>query len=312
MNIDDLTSHPAVERACAVIRERDADTIADMRAVVRIAAPSLGEDERARWMHERFCGAGLHDVGLDEAGNVITTWPGAYADRAPVVVAAHLDTVFPRSVDLALRETDGRLAAPGIADNARGLAALLAIARALGDAGVRPLHPLVFVATVGEEGLGDLRGVKHLFRERGPLRDAAGFVALDGTGIRRIVHRAVGSRRLRARITGPGGHSWANRGMPNPIHTLAEAVAQLARTAPDPGDAAGLVIGRIGGGTSVNAIAEDAWFEVDLRAEAARDLADLEHRARGIMSDAVASANASRRQRTGSLALHIDVIGDRP
>lgn len=307
-----VASHARVERAFSIIRESDADTIADMRAVVGIAAPTFEEHERASWMRGGFRASGLNDVDIDAVGNVIAHLSGSRLDLAPVLIAAHLDTVFARSVDLSIRESDARIGAPGIADNARGLAAMLAIARALIGAGVVPKHPIVFAATVGEEGIGDLRGVKHLFRERGPFRDAAGFIALDGTGIRRIVHRAVGSRRLRVRVTGPGGHSWADRGAPNPIHVLAEAAARIARAAPPADQAAALNIGRIGGGTSVNAIAEEAWLEIDLRAEDAADLAGLERLVHHVLNDIVEAANASRRPRTGALVMNIELLGDRP
>jgi acetylornithine deacetylase/succinyl-diaminopimelate desuccinylase-like protein len=311
-DMDAIAAHPRVAHACSLIHASDADTLSDMRAIVRIAAPSLDERERASWVRERMSALRLADVALDEAGNVIAHLPGENEGLPPVVLAAHLDTVFPRATDLTLREANGRMSAPGIADNARGLAALLAIARALEVAEARPRHTVIFAATVGEEGIGDLRGVKHLFRAEGPLLPAVAFIALDGTGLRRIVHRAVGSRRLRLSVHGPGGHSWADRGVPNPIHAVGEAIAGLARAAPSRDAPAGLAIGRVGGGTSVNAIPETAWCELDLRAENPSDLASLETQARGVIRGAVDAANAARRPNAGELRLEVNVIGDRP
>jgi tripeptide aminopeptidase len=307
-----IALHGAVARARAQLRTTDAETLADMRSIVTIPAPSLEERERADWIGDRFADLGLLDVQEDEAGNVIAWRPGKHTTAPPVILAAHLDTVFPRNTNLTLRETDGRLSAPGIADNARGLAALLAIARVLEDVPVTTRHPLVFVATVGEEGIGDLRGVKHLFRQGSPFRHAVGFIALDGTGLSRIVQRGVGSRRLRVSVSGPGGHSWADRGMANPIHALGEAIARLTRLAPDRDAPAALAVGRIGGGTSVNAIPEKAWIEVDLRAEARGELELLETGARAAIEQVVSGMNAARRPGTAALQLELAVIGDRP
>lgn len=306
-----IAAHPQVARACALLHESDDATIAEMRAIVQIPAPSFEEQRRACWMHDRLARL-LDQVELDEAGNVIAQLVGREPALPPVVLAAHLDTIFPASTDLTLREQDGRLCAPGIADNARGLAALLAIARVLRTTELTPRRTLVFAATVGEEGIGDLRGVKYLFRAAGPLQSASAFIALDGTGLNRIVHRAVGSRRLRFSVHGPGGHSWADRGTPNPIHAVSEAIARLAQAAPARDAAAGLAVGRIGGGTSVNAIPGDAWFEMDLRAESPGDLARLETEARAVIGEVVESANGARRQGTGRLRFDVDVIGDRP
>jgi acetylornithine deacetylase/succinyl-diaminopimelate desuccinylase-like protein len=310
-DVDALAAHPRVQRACTVVRDTDAETLADMREVVRIPAPSLDERDRAAWLRQRMTAASL-GATLDEAGNVVAVRAGQSPGAAPIVLAAHLDTVFPRRTDLTIHSANGRIAAPGIADNARGVAALLAIARALEQAGIATEHPLVFVGSVGEEGIGDLRGVKHLFRDGSPLRAAAAFIALDGTGASRIVHRAVGSRRLRVHVHGPGGHSWADRGVVNPIHALSEAVARMTRMAPARDANAGLAVGRIGGGTSVNAIPEQAWLELDLRAEGRADLEALEMRARATLHAAVEAANEARRSGTVPLALDVLVIGDRP
>jgi tripeptide aminopeptidase len=309
-DIEAVAALPSVRRASAHIDAHDDETLADMRAVVCIPAPPFGEATRAGWLAERIADAGFVDVALDDAGNVLARRDGTPA-AAPVLVAAHLDTVFPAETELRLTEERGRLHAPGIADNARGLAALLTLARALRAGGVETEHPLVFCGTVGEEGVGDLRGVKHLFRAGSPWRGCAAFLALDGTGRRRIAHRAVGSRRLRAELIGPGGHSWADRDAPNPIHTLAAAVSRLAAMRlPGPGRSA-LNVGRIGGGTSVNAVPAAAWLEVDLRGEDPGALAEIERRVRTILDTTVQEANAGRGEAL-PLRLDVSLIGDRP
>jgi acetylornithine deacetylase/succinyl-diaminopimelate desuccinylase-like protein len=186
------------------------------------------------------------------------------------------------------------------------------VARVLARAGVRPRRPVVFVGTVGEEGAGDLRGVKRLFGEGGEMRGAHAFIALDGSGLRRIVHRAIGSRRLRVEVRGPGGHSWADRGAPNPIAALGAAVAQIGALAlPEPTRTA-LTVARIGGGTSINAIPDGAWMELDMRSEAPGVLPRLEESVRAVLARVADHENAARRQGTGALGHAVTVIGDRP
>ena len=311
-DIEAIAALPSVRQASAHIAAHDGETLADMRAAVRIPSPPFGEAARADWLAERCRAAGLADVSVDAVGNVLARLPGTAAEATPVLIAAHLDTVFPADTPLRLVETDGRIEAPGIADNARGLAALLALARALRSAGVETRRPIVFCGTVGEEGVGDLRGVKHLFREGGPWLACEAFIALDGTGRRRIAHRAVGSRRLRVELAGPGGHSWADRDAPNAIHALATAVTRLAGMRLPSPSASSLSVGRIGGGTSVNAVPANAWLEVDLRSEEGAALNELETRVRAALALAVQEANGVRGRDTLPLRLSIDLIGDRP
>lgn len=311
--VERIARHPAVARARQLLRRTDDETLADQAELAAIPAPPFGEAARARRVLERFREAGLVDAALDDAGNVLGRLPGdAHDGAAPVILSAHLDTVFPEGTDLTPRWNGTKLYAPGIADDARGLAAILAIARVLVRAGVRTAAPLVFAATVGEEGAGDLRGVKHLFREGSPWRGAGGFVSLDGTGRRRIVYRALGSRRLRATLTGPGGHSWADWGSPNPVHALGIAIARLVQLDVPPQPRSALTVGRIAGGTGVNVIPEQAWCEIDVRSEDAAALRRLAAQAEEALRAGVAEANAMRRRGTRALALEIEVIGDRP
>ena len=296
----------------SLARDTDAQTLAEQLELVSIPAPPFGEEARGARVLERFRELGLAQARRDAEGNVLGSIPGTRADAGTVVVAAHLDTVFAADTVLAPRRENGRIYVPGITDNARGLAGMLAVARLVAGSGVRPRGTVVFAATVGEEGPGDLRGVKHLFREDGGLRGAGAFVALDGSGLRRIVHRAIGSRRLRVELSGPGGHSWADRGAPNPIVALSAAAARIsALSLPEPGRTA-LTVARMGGGTSINAIPDGAWMELDLRSEAPGVLPRLEESVRALLAPALDDENARRRQGTEPLSARMTVIGDRP
>ncbi len=315
---DRLPTLASVEEARRHIRATDAQTLADMVELVQVPAPPFGEAQRGVRMHERFRELGLADVVRDEIGNVLARLPGSGEGNgaggrvAPVLVAAHLDTVFPAETPIHVRREHERIHAPGISDNCRGLAALLALARSLLHAGVRPAAPLVFAANVGEEGVGDLRGMKHLFREGSPWREIQAFISVDGTGVRRVVTRGVGSRRLRVTVDGPGGHSWADWGAPNPVNALGLGIAELARLTPPRQPRTVLTVGRIAGGTSVNAIPDTAWLELDLRSEAGEALHDLEAQVRRIFGQGTAEANARRRRGTPALSLSVELIGDRP
>jgi tripeptide aminopeptidase len=302
---------PAVEQARVRLHETDALTVREQCTLAGIASPPFGEAVRGEWLRDRFRQLGLEAVRRDDAGNVIAEARGRDT-ASPVVVAAHLDTVFPPETRLELRTEGDRFFLPGIADNARGLATMLAIARVMSECGVMTDRTIVFVGSIGEEGIGDLRGVKHLFRPDSAFREAAGFIALDGTEGRRIVCRAVGSSRHRVVVRGPGGHSWADRGTPNAIHALGSAVAALSRLRLPARPAWSVNVGRIGGGTSINAIPEDAWLELDLRSEDPATLDRLE----GLAFDAVrtAAANTSGNGRGGAAELDAEIvqIGRRP
>jgi acetylornithine deacetylase/succinyl-diaminopimelate desuccinylase-like protein len=229
---------------------------------------------------------------------VIGRRPGADA-AAPVAVCAHLDTVFPLDTALRVREDRGRLVGPGIGDNGRGLAALLALAEEIDGHRVRTRRPVDFVATVGEEGLGDLRGIKHLFAAAAPW--PAAVVALDGAGDERIVNRALASRRYRVVFRGPGGHSWAAFGAANAVHGAARAAAKLATVALPREPRTTLTVGRIGGGLSVNSIPDEGWLEVDLRSTSPAHIERYDRELRGAVRAALAEEND--RRATGSPAL---------
>jgi tripeptide aminopeptidase len=298
-------SSAAFATASAVIRATDEVTLAHMMELTRIPAPLHGEAERGRWFAAR-----LHDAGLetttDAVGNVIAVTPAAEPDNRRVVVAAHLDTVFSADTLLEVRRSGNRMTGPGISDNARGLAGVLALARALAAAGWPTRLPVAFVGTVGEEGAGDLRGAKHYMAEHADR--CAAFIALDGAGACRIINAGVGSRRLRVTWTGPGGHSWSDWGTPNAIHAAGRAVASLLQLELPADPRTTLSAGRIGGGTSINAIAGTAWLELDLRSEAREPLFELEARVRVALDHAAAEEGGS----TGVIRCDVAVFGDRP
>jgi acetylornithine deacetylase/succinyl-diaminopimelate desuccinylase-like protein len=263
----DLLQDPCVLRATRHAVATDERTLEDQAELTGVPAPPFGEAARAARMAELLDDAGLADVAADAVGNVFALRPGS-SDLPPVVVSAHLDTVFPPETDVRVRRRGDLLEAPGISDNGRGLAVLVAVARALTAGGVGTVHPLLFAATVGEEGLGDLRGARHLLGPQGAGHAAAGFISLDGAGLDHVVTRGLGSLRFRITVRGPGGHSWLDRGTPNPIHALARAISTVELPPPPPGHESAFTVARWGGGTSVNAIPQEAWVEVDCRSSA--------------------------------------------
>jgi tripeptide aminopeptidase len=304
-SIDAVRASAAYAAARQQLRDTDARTVADMREVTAIAAPSGAEAERGRWFAARLQALGLN-AEVDDVGNVIAVTPATHPDAGQVVVAAHLDTVFAADIDLTLTDDGGRLSAPGISDNGRGLAGLLALARALHAAGWPTRAPVALVATVGEEGAGDLRGAKHLMEQR--AHRTAAFIALDGAGASRVIHAGVGSRRLRVTWRVRGGHSWADWGAPNAVHAMGRAVAALAELKLPADPRTTLTVARAGGGTSINAIPAEAWVEMDLRSERRGALRELETRARDLLQRAAAEESRAGEQ----VSCDVVLIGDRP
>ena len=251
-----------VSRARRRIFEDDARTISEQRALTEIAAPPLCEESRATRMAELMAEAVLTRIETDREGNVLWWWGGG---EAPLVLSAHLDTIFPQGTDVHVREEGRRLVGPGISDDGRGLAALLALARVIVETRPALAGPLLFAATVGEEGEGDLRGVRYLFRDGAPARNASAFLALDEAGLSRVVTNGLGSRRFRLSARGPGGHSWVDRSTPNQIHVLGRAVARFTELGLAKRPRTTLSVGRWWGGTSVSAIPQKAWVELEVR-----------------------------------------------
>jgi acetylornithine deacetylase/succinyl-diaminopimelate desuccinylase-like protein len=261
-------------------------------------------------MHQRMEEVGVEEVEIDAEGNVLGRIPGS-APGEPLVVAAHLDTVFPTGTDVTVRRRGDRLLAPGISDDGRGLAALLALARSLAH-GPELNAPLLLAATVGEEGAGDLRGVRHLFRAGGPARGARAFISLDGAGLGRIVTRGVGSRRRRIVVQGGGGHSWVDFGTANPIHALGRLVAGLNDVDLPSAPPTTLTVARWSGGTSINAIPSEAWIEVEVRSEDPGTLDRLADRVEEQARVWVSRETAAAREGSPPLECRVESIGDRP
>ena len=323
-SIDALLAHERVRAARHYIERSDEVTLARQAALSAVPAPTGAEGPRGARLAELFREAGLGDVTADDVGNV-TGWAGARRDD-PVVLSAHLDTVFGPELDVSVERAGGRLEGPGIADNARGLAALVAVAEALVRARVTTVRPVLFAATVGEEGDGNLRGVKHLFmngtagaRHAVPLHEplpaplrAHAFIALDGAGVERIVHRALGSRRYRAAYRGPGGHSWGAFGIANPANAVGRAVALIADVPTHDAPRTTCAVVRLGGGTGLNSIPQEAWLDLDLRSEDPRALAQLDETVGDILARACAEENDRRARGTPALRLDLRRVGDRP
>src|SRR6266850_167553 len=307
-----LLAHERIRAARHHIERTDEVTLARQAALSAIPAPTGAEGRRAARVAELFREIGLSDVSIDHAGNV-HGWLGKNGDKsaAPVVLAAHLDTVFGAEVDVAVERRGQRLEGPGISDNARGLAALVAVAEAMVAARVPARRPILFAATVGEEGSGDLRGVKHLLNGKRDLTPAA-FIALDGAGLDRVIHRALGSKRYHITFRGPGGHSWAAFGVANPANAVGRAAALLADLPTQQTPRTTCAVVRLGGGTGLNSIPQEAWLDLDLRSEDPRALAQLDVTVRAALERAADDEN--RRRTAGSPMLRVDIqlLGDRP
>lgn len=278
---------------------------------VRIPAPPFGEQQRAAWFLERFLDLGLTEAHIDDEGNVLgEIAPDDPAPDGPVIlVSAHLDTVFPEGTDCQPGEEEGtrRILGPGVCDNAAGLSALLALAAALRFARINPPATILFAANVGEEGEGDLRGMRYLFNSRYGNRIAAA-IALEGSGTSTVVTSGLGSMRFRITLTGPGGHSWSDAGTPNPILLLSSALSEIGML-PLPNDPlTTLNVGYISGGTSVNSIPSSATALVELRSTSSATMHKTAEIVRRIFENTVAPYTAL----AAPITLHIDAIGDRP
>ena len=315
MSLADLMRRPEMEKAFAIIDHSASRFTAEQIRICEIPAPPFGEEERGRYIEDRFRELGLRDVERDGIGNVIGHYgpvpePGDEARR--LVVSAHLDTVFPAGTDVRVRRVGSRLCAPGIGDDAAGLAALIALIEIMNEAGLTPPHPLTFVATVGEEGEGDLRGVRYLFT-RGDLAGRIGrFISIDGAGAEWLTHQALGSRRYRLRLEGPGGHSWGDFGVVNPVHTLGRIVGQLADYPAPANPRTTFNVGRIEGGESVNVIPTSATMDIDLRSGSASELERLEEFLLTTIDRAIAAENLLRAAAGRELRRDLQLIGSRP
>ena len=311
-----ISALPAVRGALAWLRSREAEFAEWQMDLSRVAAPPFGETVRGEWLLQRFREIGLENAHRDEVGNVLAFYGGT--SKHCVAVSAHLDTVFPAGTPLNVKQQGNRLYGPGVSDNGAGVTALLAIAAAMRTCTLKPLLPVLFIGNVGEEGEGDLRGMRYIF-SASPCKDLIlQTLILDGAGSDTIVAEALGSRRYEVIVRGPGGHSWSDFGAPNPILVLATAIHEFAQTTIPTSPKTTFNIGVIRGGTSVNSIPESASMRVDIRSTSMVEMERLEaalHLAldRAVEKEARATERRGyQRHRPYGLNCEVVPIGNRP
>lgn len=302
-----LLQDVSVKAALDAAKADEARTIAEQVEICEVEAPPFKETKRGELYARKFRELGLQNVRVDKVGNVLGDRPGT-SPRPRLVLAAHLDTVFPEGTKVETTRQGSVIRGPGIGDDCRGLAVVLAIVRAMNAAKVQTPGTITFVGNVGEEGLGDLRGVKFLFNEglRGQIDR---FVSIDGTGLG-ITNVSVGSLRYRVTFKGPGGHSYGAFGLVNPIHALGRAMAAIGDFQVPTEPKTTFNVGRIGGGTSVNSIAFEAWMEVDMRSADPASLQSVDAKFHRAVDDAVAAENV--RWNSRALTVDKDLVGNRP
>jgi tripeptide aminopeptidase len=303
-----LAESPLVRAALDAVRADEPQVVDDQIRFCEIPAPPFKEIARAQAIKSVFEQLGLSNVRLDKAGNVLGDRPGV-APRPHLVVAAHLDTVFPEGTDVLVKRNGAILTGPGIGDNCRGLAALVATVRLLKRANIQTEGPVTFVADVGEEGLGDLRGVKQLFGDsmKGQIDR---FLSIDGAGLF-LTNVAVGSRRYRVTFKGPGGHSFAAFGTANPIQAMGRAIAKISQLQVPGQPKTTFNVGRVGGGTSINAIPAECWMEIDLRSSDPTALTSLDASVQNAVDAAVQEENKRWGTRR-AITVVKERVGDRP
>lgn len=311
-----LSALPEIRSAFAWLRAQEPQFAHWQLEVARIAAPPFGETARGQWLRQQFTELGLEDVRIDDVGNVFGVRRGL--GKRYVSLSAHMDTVFPAGTPLNIRQQGSRLYGPGVSDNGAGLAALLATAATLRAAGVKHHLPILFIGNVGEEGEGDLRGMRHIFSSS-PHKEAIVYsVVLDGAGADTIVAEALGSRRFEVIVRGPGGHSWSDFGAPNPILVLARAIQEFAHTPVPSSPKTTFNVGVIRGGTSVNSIPESASMRVDIRSTSMAEMERLEAILRQALDRAIEEETLAMERRSTSqrrpfgLSCEVVVIGNRP
>ena len=311
-----LAASPEVRSAFNWFRAHEPQLAHWQMEMARIPAPPFGESARAEWLAERFREVGLDDVRIDDVGNVFGTHPGF--GRRHIALSAHIDTVFPANTPLNIRQQGSRIYGPGVSDNGAGVTAMLAIAALLRTVRIRHAMPFVFIGNVGEEGEGDLRGMRHIFSTPRWKDSIAYSLVLDGAGADTIVAEALGSRRFEVIVRGPGGHSWSDFGAPNPIVILAKAVETFTATPVPTTPKTTFNIGVIRGGTSVNSIPESASMKVDIRSTSMTEMERLEQALRLALNRAAeeetltAELRSSAQRRPSGVNCEIVVIGNRP
>lgn len=302
-----IMEYKAVKEGLDFIKEDHEDIVEEQKRICSISAPTFKEQIRGQYFYKRFKELGLEDVSIDEVGNVFGIRKGT--GKGPkLLVAAHLDTVFDEGTDTNVKEKDGKLYAPGISDDTRGLVEIISIIKALNKTNIQTIGDIVFCANVCEEGLGDLRGVKHIFKKN---NDIDGFISIDGTGVEHITYIATGSRRYKITYKGPGGHSLENFGLPSAIHALGRAISEIADIKTPSKPKTTFTVGKIEGGTSINSIAAEASMYVDMRSNCPEELSKLENKILNIAEDAAIKEN-ERWNCEEKISVDIELIGDRP
>ena len=301
-----LGSLPSVQKGLDFLKADHSNTIAEQKQICEIPSPPFKEQVRAADFQKRLAALGLKDVQMDKEGNVFGLRPGA-GNGPTLLVAAHLDTVFAAGTDVKVKEKDGKLYAPGIADDARGLASLLAIVRAFNATGIKTAGDIIFCGNVGEEGLGDLRGVKAMFRDH---KEIDGFISIDGTNPERITYLATGSHRYEVTYSGPGGHSFQAFGRPSAIHAMGRAIAGIADLTTPSDPKTTFTVGVVSGGTSVNSIAAEARLLMDMRSNRDKELLEIEAKFFDVLKKAAAEENT--RWKSDKITVQTKLVGNRP
>jgi len=301
-----LQDSEQVQRGLAFLETDHQSTVSDQIVINEVPAPPFHEKARAQYYKARLEALGLAEVCEDAEGNVFGVYKGT-GDGPRVFVSAHLDTVFGEGTDVSVQEKDGLLYAPGISDNSRGLAAILSVIRSLKDADINTVGDIVFGGDVGEEGLGDLRGVKAFFAEN---KDIDGYIAVDGIKEQIITYLATGSRRYEITYRGRGGHSWNAFGLPSAIHALGRAIAKIGEVQTPTEPKTTFTVGTITGGTSVNSIAAEASMLLDLRSASEAELKKLETTVMEMLTEAANEENA--RWNSNDIKVEIKLVGNRP
>ncbi len=309
--VEQILKNPKVKNAMGFIKANDNVTVQDNITLNEIPAPPFGEDDRSLAFAEMMKKLGVDSIWIDEEGNALALRKGTKRDRT-VVLDAHLDTVFPEGTDVKVRVNKDTLFAPGIGDDTRGLSMVLAVLRTLNAYKIKTEADVLFVGTVGEEGLGDLRGVKYLFSEDGPKIDS--WISIDGGELGRVNNKGLGSLRYRVVYKGPGGHSWGAFGLANPHHAAAAGIRHFVEAADkftSYGARTSYNVGRMGGGTSVNSIPFSSWMEIDMRSHSPARLDSIANIMKEAMQKGLEEQNEIRR-RGRPLQLEIEEIGNRP
>lgn len=307
---DALLQTQGVKRALAYLQANHERHLDKQVQIAEIPAPTFHEQERAKFMAAEFRRVGLKDVEIDKQGNVLGWRPGKSDET--LVLAAHLDISFAPGVNTKVRKEGGRWHGPGLSDDSRGLTALLALAEAMDHAAIQTNRTILFVANVGEEGLGDLIGVRYLFQQSPYKRRFRSFISIDGANPARIVNAGTGVKRYRVTLRGPGGHSYGNFGRPSPVHAMGGIISRIAAIETPAKPKTTFNVGRIGGGTAVNAIAEESWFEVDLRSEGPSELDRLELKMHEAVRSGLEEENQRRAASEARLTSEVKLVSNRP